>query len=186
MTRDEQQGATPAQQPSEPLCPCDFPHPAHDLCNGKPYTVRFVEYAHALRAYATQAGEENKALRERCEGLEKERLAARNAAFSVGFNGGDLSAIITELAMRIMRKAEHAAEWQVRAQAAEERAERNERDAKRLDFFQANPKSVSRAYGYLGAPDCWSHWADTKGIETGKSLDLREAIDAALASQDNS
>ena len=54
------------------------------------------------------------------------------------------------------------------------------KDAERLSFLQANPRAVSRAYGYFGSADCWA--TRRKNDEAPQDFEsLRGAIDAAMA-----
>lgn len=51
-------------------------------------------------------------------------------------------------------------------------------DPQRLDWLDANPNAIRRAYGYLGAADCWT-WTD-RASDAPYADNIRDAIDAAL------
>ncbi len=56
-----------------------------------------------------------------------------------------------------------------------------ERDAARLDWFEANPNAISYAIGYLGSKNTWMR---TRGEYVSVPHNsLREAIDAAMSAQ---
>lgn len=54
------------------------------------------------------------------------------------------------------------------------------KDAERLNFLTAHPKAVSRSFGYLGSPDCWTARRGSSA-QAQDFADLRDAIDAAMA-----
>lgn len=65
--------------------------------------------------------------------------------------------------------------WPILEALAQAREEAR-RDKERLDFMDANPKAVTRAFGYLGSPDAWSYTVDGTAHT---ATTIRAAIDAA-------